>query len=72
MAHLNLPRHSRDLSKILDRLAAKNVPAIMASAERPATGRNRLVPILRFAHACDLIGFIRDGWPQFQFGSRLN
>jgi hypothetical protein len=38
-------------------------------ARRPAAGREQLPPAsVRISHASDLIGFIRDGWPQFKIG----
>lgn len=70
MAHLTCLGHSQvDLSKILDRLAAKNIPAIMALRGDPPQGETTFRPHpYGFAHASDLIGFIRDGWPQFRLG----
>ena len=70
MAHLTCLGHSQvDLSKILDRLAAKNVPAIMALRGDPPQGETAFRPHpYGFAHASDLIGFIKDGWPQFKIG----
>lgn len=70
MAHLTCLGHSQvDLSKILDRLAAKNVPAIMALRGDPPQGESSFRPHpYGFSHASDLIGFIRDGWPQFKIG----
>jgi methylenetetrahydrofolate reductase (NADPH) len=70
MAHLTCLGHSQvDLSKILDRLAAKNVPAVMALRGDPPQGETSFRPHpYGFAHASDLIGFIRDGWPQFKLG----
>lgn len=70
MAHLTCLGHSQvDLSKILDRLAAKGVPAIMALRGDPPQGEAAFRPHpYGFAHASDLIGFIKDGWPQFKLG----
>ena len=70
MAHLTCLGHSQvDLSKILDKLAAKNVPAIMALRGDPPQGETTFRPHpYGFAHASDLIGFIKDGWPQFKIG----
>jgi methylenetetrahydrofolate reductase (NADPH) len=70
MAHLTCLGHSQvDLSKILDRLADKRVPAIMALRGDPPQGETVFRPHpYGFAHASDLIGFIRDGWPQFKIG----
>ena len=70
MAHLTCIGHSQvDLSKILDKLAAKQVPAIMALRGDPPQGETAFRPHpYGFAHACDLIGFIKDGWPQFKIG----
>jgi methylenetetrahydrofolate reductase (NADPH) len=70
MAHLTCLGHSQvDLSKILDKLAAKNVPAIMALRGDPPQGETAFRPHpYGFAHASDLIGFIKDGWPQFKVG----
>ena len=70
MAHLTCLGHSQvDLSKILDKLAAKNVPAIMALRGDPSQGETAFRPHpYGFAHASDLIGFIKDGWPQFKIG----
>ncbi len=70
MAHLTCLGHSQvDLSKILDKLAAKQVPAIMALRGDPPQGETtfRQHPY-GFAHASDLIGFIKDGWPLFKVG----
>lgn len=70
MAHLTCLGHSQvDLSKILDKLASKNVPAIMALRGDPPQGETSFRPHpYGFAHASDLIGFIKDGWPQFKIG----
>jgi methylenetetrahydrofolate reductase (NADPH) len=70
MAHLSCLGHSQvDLSKILDRLAAKNVPAVMALRGDPPQGEASFRPHpYGFAHADGLIGFIRDGWPRFKIG----
>ena len=70
MAHLTCLGHSQvDLSKILDKLASKNVPAIMALRGDPPQGETAFRPHpYGFAHASDLIGFIKDGWPQFKIG----
>ena len=70
MAHLTCLGHSQvDLSKILDRLAAKGVPAIMALRGDPPQGEAAFRPHpYGFAHASDLIGLIKDGWPQFKLG----
>jgi methylenetetrahydrofolate reductase (NADPH) len=70
MAHLTCLGHSQvDLSKILDKLAAKQVPAIMALRGDPPQGETTFRPHpYGFAHASDLIGFIKDGWPQFKVG----
>ena len=70
MAHLTCLGHSQvDLSKILDRLASKNIPAIMALRGDPPQGETTFRPHpYGFAHADDLIGFIRHGWPQFKLG----
>ena len=70
MAHLTCLGHSQvDLSKILDKLAAKQVPAVMALRGDPPQGETAFRPHpYGFAHASDLIGFIRDGWPQFKIG----
>lgn len=70
MAHLTCLGHSQvDLSKILDKLAAKNVPAIMALRGDPPQGETAFRPHpYGFSHASDLIGFIKDGWPQFKIG----
>ncbi len=70
MAHLTCLGHSQvELSKILDRLAAKGVPAIMALRGDPPQGETTFRPHpYGFAHASDLIGFIKDGWPQFKIG----
>jgi methylenetetrahydrofolate reductase (NADPH) len=70
MAHLTCLGHSQvDLAKILDRLAAKRVPAIMALRGDPPQGETAFRPHpYGFSHASDLIGFIRDGWPQFKIG----
>ena len=70
MAHLTCIGHSQvDLSKILDKLATKQVPAIMALRGDPPQGEGafRAHPY-GFAHASDLIGFIKDGWPHFKIG----
>ncbi|MDR2849410.1 MAG: methylenetetrahydrofolate reductase [Verrucomicrobiota bacterium] len=70
MAHLTCLGHSRaDLSDILNRLAAQNIPAIMALRGDPPQGEAQFRPHPDgFAHASDLIGFIRDGWPRFKIG----
>jgi len=70
MAHLTCLGHSQvDLSKILDKLATKQVPAIMALRGDPPQGEASFRPHpYGFAHASDLIGFIKDGWPQFKIG----
>ena len=70
MAHLTCLGHSQvDLSKILDKVAAKQVPAIMALRGDPQQGETTFRPHpYGFAHASDLIGFIKDGWPQFKIG----
>ena len=70
MAHLTCLGHSQvDLSKILDKVAAKQVPAIMALRGDPPQGETTFRPHpYGFAHASDLIGFIKDGWPQFKIG----
>ncbi len=70
MAHLTCIGHSQvDLSKILDKLAAKQVPAIMALRGDPPQGETAFkAHPYGFAHASDLIGFIKDGWPQFKIG----
>ena len=70
MAHLTCLGHSQvDLSKILDRLTAKHVPAIMALRGDPPQGEATFRPHpYGFAHASDLIGFIKDGWPDFNIG----
>ena len=70
MAHLTCLGHSQvDLSKILDRLTAKHVPAIMALRGDPPQGEATFRPHpYGFAHASDLIGFIKDGWPDFKIG----
>ncbi len=70
MAHLTCLGHSQvELSRILDRLAAKGVPAVMALRGDPPQGETAFRPHpYGFAHASDLIGFIRDGWPQFKLG----
>ena len=70
MAHLTCLGHSQvDLSKILDKLADKRVPAIMALRGDPPQGETGFRPHpYGFAHASDLIGFIRNGWPQFRIG----
>lgn len=70
MAHLTCLGHSQvELSKILDKLAAKEVPAIMALRGDPPQGETAFRPHpYGFAHASDLIGFIKDGWPQFKIG----
>lgn len=70
MAHLTCLGHSQvDLSMILDTLAAKNVPAIMALRGDPPQGEAQFRPHpYGFAHANDLIGFIRSGWPLFKLG----
>jgi methylenetetrahydrofolate reductase (NADPH) len=70
MAHLTCLGHSQvDLSKILDRLASKEVPAIMALRGDPPQNETIFRPHpYGFAHASDLIGFIKDGWPQFKVG----
>jgi len=70
MAHITCLGHSQvELSKILDKLAAKNVPAIMALRGDPPQGQTsfRAHPY-GFAYASDLIGFIKNGWPQFKIG----
>ena len=70
MAHLTCLGHSQvELSKILDRLAEKRVPAIMALRGDPPQGETTFRPHpYGFAHASELVGFIRDGWPQFKIG----
>jgi len=70
VAHLTCLGHSQvELSKILDRLAEKKVPAIMALRGDPPKGEPAFRPHpYGFAHASDLIGFIRDGWPTFKIG----
>ena len=70
MAHLTCLGHSQvDLSKILDKLADKRVPAVMALRGDPPQGETAFRPHpYGFSHASDLIGFIRDGWPQFRIG----
>ena len=70
MAHLTCLGHSQvDLSKILDKLADKRVPAVMALRGDPPQGETAFRPHpYGFAHASDLIGFIKDGWPQFRIG----
>ena len=70
MAHLTCLDHSRDeLSRLLDRLADKNVPVIMALRGDPPQGETAFRPhSCGFAHASDLIGFIKNGWPQFRVG----
>jgi methylenetetrahydrofolate reductase (NADPH) len=70
MAHLTCLGHSQvDLSKILDKLVTKQVPAIMALRGDPPQGEAAFRPHpYGFAHASDLIGFIKDGWPNFRVG----
>ena len=70
MAHLTCLGHSQvDLAKILDRLAAKGVPAVMALRGDPPQGETSFRPHpYGFAHATELIGFIKDGWPCFKVG----
>ncbi|MDD4102540.1 MAG: methylenetetrahydrofolate reductase [Kiritimatiellae bacterium] len=70
MAHLTCLGHSQvELSRLLDRLAEKHVPVIMALRGDPPQGESCFRPHpYGFAHASDLIGFIRDGWPQFRIG----
>ncbi len=70
MAHLTCLGHSQaELSRILDRLAEKRVPAVMALRGDPPQGETSFRPHpYGFAHADDLIGFIRDGWPGFKIG----
>ncbi|HOE60907.1 MAG TPA: methylenetetrahydrofolate reductase [Kiritimatiellia bacterium] len=70
MAHLTCLGHSQaELARILDRLAEKRVPAIMALRGDPPQGETAFRPHpYGFAHADDLIGFIRDGWPDFKIG----
>jgi len=70
MAHLTCLGHSRDeLSRLLDRLADKNVPVIMALRGDPPQGETAFRPhACGFAHASDLICFIKNGWPQFRVG----
>jgi methylenetetrahydrofolate reductase (NADPH) len=70
MAHLTCLGHSQvDLSKLLDRLAAKGVPAVMALRGDPPQGEDAFRPHpYGFSHASDLIGFIKDGWPQLKIG----
>ena len=70
MAHLTCLGHSQvDLSRILDRLASKSVPAIMALRGDPPQGETAFRPHpYGFAYASDLIGFIKDGWPAFKIG----
>jgi methylenetetrahydrofolate reductase (NADPH) len=70
MAHLTCLGHSQvDLSKILDRLAEKQIGAVMALRGDPPQGEAAFRPHpYGFAHASDLIGFIKDGWPQFKIG----
>lgn len=70
MAHLTCLGHSQvDLSRILDRLTAKGVPAVMALRGDPPQGETRFRPHpYGFAYATELIGFIKDGWPHFKIG----
>jgi methylenetetrahydrofolate reductase (NADPH) len=70
MAHLACLGHSQvELARILDRLASRGVPAVMALRGDPPQGEQNFKPHkYGFAHASDLIGFIRDGWPQFKLG----
>ncbi len=70
MAHLTCIGHSQvDLSRILDKLAAKKVPAVMALRGDPPQGETSFRPHpYGFSHASDLVGFIKDGWPQFKIG----
>lgn len=70
MAHLTCIGHSRaELARILDLLAAKNIPAIMALRGDPPQGEADFQPHPDgFAHADALIRFIREGWPQFKIG----
>ncbi len=70
MAHLTCLGHSRDeLAKILNALADKGIPAIMALRGDPPKGETHFEPHPQgFAHANELIEFIRQGWPQFKIG----
>lgn len=70
MAHLTCLGHSQvELSRLLDRLAEKNVPVIMALRGDPPQGETAFRPHpYGFAHASELIGFIKNGWPQFRVG----
>ncbi len=70
MAHLTCLGHSQvELSRLLDKLAEKNVPVIMALRGDPPQGETTFRPhSYGFAHASELIGFIKNGWPQFRIG----
>lgn len=70
MAHLTCLGHSRaELGLILDRLAEKHVPMIMALRGDPPKGVANFTPHRDgFAYAAELIAFIRRGWPQFKIG----
>ncbi len=70
MAHLTCLGHSLDeLAHLLDRLAEKNVPVIMALRGDPPQGETTFRSHPQgFSHASELIGFIKKGWPQFRIG----
>ncbi|MDD4622214.1 MAG: methylenetetrahydrofolate reductase [Kiritimatiellae bacterium] len=70
MAHLTCLGHSlAELSLLLDRLTETNVPVIMALRGDPPQGEAAFRSHPQgFAHASELISFIKTGWPQFRIG----
>lgn len=70
MAHLTCVGHARsEIAAILDRLAHKGVPAIMAlRGDPPKDATSFQAHPDGFAYASELIAFIRAGWPHFKIG----
>ncbi|MBQ7188327.1 MAG: methylenetetrahydrofolate reductase [Kiritimatiellae bacterium] len=70
MAHLTCLGHSQaQLTRILDALSEKRISAVMALRGDPPQGETSFRPHpYGFAHATDLIGFIKYEWPQFRIG----
>lgn len=70
MAHLTCLGHSQaQLTRILDALSEKRISAVMALRGDPPQGETSFRPHpYGFAHATDLIGFIKYEWPHFRIG----
>ena len=71
VAHLTCLGHSQvELSKILDRLAEKKVPAIMALRGDPPQGKTYFeVTPGGFEHAAELVEFIKKEFPDMTVGA---